>query len=71
MKTKKINKFSNYIRTCKRCNEIFRTTTKGKKICPNCDLSVNNGTYKRTNTHTEYFKLLEIYHYQKEIKAEE
>ena len=28
--------FKSYLRTCKRCGEIFRTNCKGSKVCESC-----------------------------------
>ena len=30
------NLFSSYLRRCKYCNTLYRTQTRGSRVCPDC-----------------------------------
>ena len=44
----KREKKNSYLRTCKTCKEIYRTTHKKSRVCPEC-MSCNNVNSKHYN----------------------
>lgn len=36
-----------YLRTCRRCNEVFKTTGRTARVCDNCNKVINKKEYNK------------------------